>query len=77
LAFPVPEVSNEAQALSDTVRTLSISDVKEQPLNYMDPEIQTLVNGFIKAKLDAVKGTDTSFKWSTFIVSVKNLLLNK
>ncbi|KAG0273589.1 hypothetical protein BGZ95_010611 [Linnemannia exigua] len=58
LAFPVPEVSNEAHALSDTVRSLSISDVKEQPLNYMDPEIQTLVSGFIKAKLDAVKVED-------------------
>ncbi|KAF9906852.1 hypothetical protein EC991_000215 [Linnemannia zychae] len=58
LAFPVPEVSNEVHALSETVRALSISDVKEQPLNYLDPEIQTLVNGFIKAKLDAVKVED-------------------
>ncbi|KAF9121703.1 hypothetical protein BGW39_010329 [Mortierella sp. 14UC] len=58
LAFPVPEVSNEAHALSDTVRALSVSDVKEQPLNYMDSEIQTLVNGFIKSKLDAVKVED-------------------
>lgn len=49
-------MSHETHVLSDSVRTLSISDVKEQPLNYMDPEIQNLVNGFIKAKQDAVRG---------------------
>ncbi|KAG9064156.1 hypothetical protein KI688_003343 [Linnemannia hyalina] len=57
-AFPVPEMSYETHVLSDTVRALSISDVKEQPLNYMDPEIQNLVSGFIKAKQDAVRVED-------------------
>ncbi|KAG0077253.1 hypothetical protein BGZ90_007476 [Linnemannia elongata] len=57
-AFPVPEMSHETHVLSDTVRALSISDVKDQPLNYMDPEIQNLVNGFIKAKQDAVRVED-------------------
>ncbi|KAG0291189.1 hypothetical protein BGZ96_005412 [Linnemannia gamsii] len=57
-AFPVPEMSHETHVLSDTVRALSISDVKEQPLNYMDPEIQNLVSGFIKAKQDAVRVED-------------------
>ncbi|KAF8935367.1 hypothetical protein BGZ47_009978 [Haplosporangium gracile] len=56
--FPVPEMSHEAHVLSDTVRALSTLDVKEQPLNYVDPEIQNLVNGFIKAKLDAVRVED-------------------
>ncbi|KAF9147706.1 hypothetical protein BG015_010608 [Linnemannia schmuckeri] len=56
--FPVAEMSHEAHVLSDKVRALSTSDVKEQPLNYMDPEIQNLVNGFIKAKLDAVRAED-------------------
>lgn len=49
-------MSHETHVLSDTVRALSIADVREQPLNYMDPEIQNLANGFIKAKQDAVRG---------------------
>lgn len=49
-------MSHETPVFTDAVRALSISDVKEQPLNYMDPEIQNLVNGFIKAKQDAVRG---------------------
>ncbi|KAF9919157.1 hypothetical protein FBU30_011140 [Linnemannia zychae] len=57
-AFPAPEVSNDAHILTDSVRGLSISDVKEQSLNYMDPEIQNLVDGFNNAKMNAVKVED-------------------
>ncbi|KAF9085242.1 hypothetical protein BGX23_009836 [Mortierella sp. AD031] len=57
-AFPVLEMTNDTHVLSETVRALSISEVKEQPLNYMDPEIQKLVEGFVKAKMDAVKVED-------------------
>ncbi|KAF9113253.1 hypothetical protein BGX27_001954 [Mortierella sp. AM989] len=49
-----PDVPN----ISDAVRGLSIADIKDHSISYMDQDIQKLVSGFIKAKQDAVKVED-------------------
>jgi hypothetical protein len=48
----IPSVPNLAEA----VQGLSIADVKDQLVGYMDQDVQKLVSGFIKAKQDAAKG---------------------
>ncbi|KAF8980263.1 hypothetical protein BGZ46_004447 [Entomortierella lignicola] len=50
----VPDVPS----ISDAVRGLSIADIKDQGVSYMDQDIQKLISGFIKAKQDAVKVED-------------------
>ncbi|KAG0306406.1 hypothetical protein BGZ98_002445, partial [Dissophora globulifera] len=49
-----PDVPN----ISDAVRSLSIAENKDQSVSYLDQDVQKLVSGFVKAKLDAVKVED-------------------
>lgn len=55
--IPSPEIPIGPNLL-DTMRTLSIAEAKDQPFGYMDQDVQKLVEGFTKAKLDAAKGAD-------------------
>ncbi|KAG0254380.1 hypothetical protein BG011_005798 [Mortierella polycephala] len=57
-AHPTPETQSDVSNLTDAIPALSISEIKDQPANYMDQEIQSLAQAFIKAKLDAVKVED-------------------
>lgn len=54
--IPLPEISSDANNISDAVRSLSIAEIKDHPSSYLDHDVQGLVAGFIKAKLDAAKG---------------------
>lgn len=54
--IPLPEVSSDANNISEAVRSLSIADIKDHPSIYLDHDVQGLVAGFVKAKLDAAKG---------------------
>jgi hypothetical protein len=54
--IPLPEVSSDANNISEAVRSLSIADIKDHPSSYLDHDVQGLVAGFVKAKLDAAKG---------------------
>ncbi|KAF9186147.1 hypothetical protein BGZ51_002214 [Haplosporangium sp. Z 767] len=57
-AHPIPETPSDVSNLTDAIPALSISEIKDQPTSYMDQEIQSLAQAFIKAKLDAVKVED-------------------
>ncbi|KAF9334980.1 hypothetical protein BG006_001142 [Podila minutissima] len=58
--IPLPEVSSDANNISEAVRSLSIADIKDHPSIYLDHDVQGLVAGFVKAKLDAAKVEDFS-----------------
>ncbi|KAF9388993.1 hypothetical protein CPB97_012204, partial [Podila verticillata] len=58
--IPLPEISSDANNISDAVRSLSIAEIKDHPSSYLDHDVQGLVAGFIKAKLDAAKVEDFS-----------------
>ncbi|KAG0344687.1 hypothetical protein BG004_004260 [Podila humilis] len=59
--IPMPEVSSDVNNISDAVRSMSITEIKDQPVaSYMDSDIQGLVVAFIQAKLDAAKVEDFS-----------------
>ncbi|KAF9391857.1 hypothetical protein BGX21_011170 [Mortierella sp. AD011] len=49
-----PDVPN----ISSAIRGLSVTDIKDQSVSYMDQDIQKLISGFVKAKQDAVKVED-------------------
>ncbi|GJJ68469.1 centrosomal protein CEP104 [Entomortierella parvispora] len=57
--IPEPEpILPDMPSLGDAVRSLSIAETKVHQDSYLDQEVQRLVSGFIKAKLDAVKVED-------------------
>ncbi|KAG0027971.1 hypothetical protein BGZ81_005133 [Podila clonocystis] len=58
--IPLPEVSSDANNISEAVRSLSIAEIKDHPGSYLDHDVQGLVAGFVKAKLDAAKVEDFS-----------------
>ncbi|KAG0086432.1 hypothetical protein BGZ93_000117 [Podila epicladia] len=58
--IPHPEVSSDANNISEAVRSLSIAEIKDHPSIYLDHDVQSLVAGFVKAKLDAAKVEDFS-----------------
>ncbi|KAF9317962.1 hypothetical protein BG003_000125 [Podila horticola] len=58
--IPLPEISSDANNISEAVRSLSIAEIKDHPNSYLDHDVQGLVAGFVKAKLDAAKVEDFS-----------------
>jgi len=55
--IPEPEpILPDIPSLGDAVRSLSIAETKVHQDSYLDQEVQRLVSGFVKAKLDAVTG---------------------
>jgi len=54
--IPLPEISSDANNISTIARSLSIAEIKDHPTSYLDHDVQQLVAGFMKAKLDAAKG---------------------
>ncbi|KAG0205092.1 hypothetical protein BGX28_003192, partial [Mortierella sp. GBA30] len=57
-AVPTSEISVNVHNLASAVPALSVAEVKEHTVDYMDQEIQKLAAGFVKAKLSAVKVED-------------------